>query len=100
MKTAQLLKDNLPGFNGHAALYKLTPPIRDRGYDEDDATLLVHYVVASAVNSWAVETFLFPANEDGEITSWAELEGSMKGVTSHETVFENIGYIVVPLSLT
>ena len=47
MKTAQLLKDNLPGFNGHAALYKLTPTIRDKGYDEDDTTLLVHYVIAS-----------------------------------------------------
>lgn len=101
MKIAQLIKDNLPGFNGHAALYKVTPPIRDEGYDEDDATFLIHYVIASSISGgiFGAETYLFPANEDGEITSWVELEGSQKGVTFHETVLNDIGYTVLPLSL-
>lgn len=102
MKTAQLLKDNLPGFNGHADLYKVTPPIRDEGYDEDDATMLIHYVIASSITGgfFGTETYLFPANEDGEITSWCELAGSQKDVTFYETVFNDIGYTVLPLSLT
>ena len=101
MKTAQLIKDNLPNFQGHAALYKVNPPIREEGWGEEDAVQLHHYVIASAVDSmFGVETYLFPADGDGEITSWGELEGSMKGVVSHSAVFDNIGYDVLPLSLT
>lgn len=97
MKTATLIK-NLPKSKTGAtqSLYKLNPPIREEGYTEDDATLVWHYVVVSAVNARysGNETYVFPANEKGEIVSWAELDGSMKGTLSHDKALARAGYTI------
>lgn len=103
MKTATLIK-NLPTSKTGAtqALYLLTPPIREEGYTEDDATLIWKYVVVSAVNAFDTgrdETFIFPANEEGEIVSWGELEGSMNGTLSHAEALANAGYTITALAI-
>lgn len=98
MKTATLIK-NLPTSKTGAtqALYLLDPPIREEGYTEDDAVLIWKYVVVSAVNAmWSGnETFIFPANEKGEIVSWSELDGSMSGTLSHSKALANAGYTII-----
>ena len=88
MKTAKLIKDNLEGFTGHAALYKVNPPMKD------DEGIEHIYVVCSTTNAMftGIETCIFPADKKGKVTNWLEMEGSERGASSHDCVFENIGY--------
>jgi hypothetical protein len=82
--TATKIK-RLKGFNGEAALYKLDPPLKK----------CRQVVVSAAVVPFSgVETFIFPADKDGEISSWSELPGSTKGTSSHEVALRNAGYEV------
>jgi hypothetical protein len=55
------------------------------------------YVVVSAVNApySGAETFIFPADEDGNVLSWAELEGSCRGDYTHEQALEEAGYKLI-----
>jgi hypothetical protein len=96
MKTAKLLKDNLPSFRGHAALYKLDPPLVDKGWRDDDPEKHHSYVIVSAVDAMfsGPETYIFPANEDGQIQDYGELEGSYRGGFDHVTALEGAGYAV------
>ena len=88
-KTATLIQDNLPDFNGHAALYRCEPPLQD--YDENKH----EYVVVSAVHDSCIyETYIFPSDITGAVTDWLELPGSMKNTVSHEYVLTNLDYIV------
>lgn len=84
MKTAKLIKDNLEGFNGHAAFYELSEPLDG-----------IEKVIVSAVSdSHGYETYIFPADNDGDISDWGELEGSMKGTVSHAEVLGAVGYTI------
>jgi len=58
--------------------------------DKDETTRLIEYVITSAVNAFdhGEETYLFPANEDGEIISWIELPGSFHGDMDHDRAIE------------
>jgi hypothetical protein len=79
----------LEGFRGNAGLYHVEPAVK-WGYGEPKET---SFVIVSAVNdSYAHETFIFPANEEGKILDWSELEGSMTGTTSHEEALNAQGY--------
>ncbi len=91
IKTATLISDNLPDFNGHAAHYRLSVPL-GKSYDEDFKP--VSDVVVSAVTGWAHETYIFPADENGKVTAWGELPGSIKGTTSHEEALKEAGYAI------
>lgn len=93
MKTATLIKDKLPGFAGHAALYRLSEPL---GSDWDEESVKTDLVVVSAavVTYCGPETYIFAADEDGQIASWSELPGSMKGTLSHAEALEGAGYEV------
>lgn len=92
-KTATLVRTNLPHAAGEQHLYRLDPPLREvtsdsmRGYHE--------YVVVSAVDVFGrPETYIFPADSEGEITSWGELEGSFQGGWDHEQALRNAGYTI------
>lgn len=87
MKTATKVKD-LNGFNGTAALYKLSEPIE--GYNKET----YEYVVASAVRNWTVETYIFGSDENGQVLNWGELDGSVRDVYDHEIALNNAGYEV------
>lgn len=79
----------LPDFNGIAKLYKLSHPAY---YDDGKET---NYVIVSAIsNAWAYETYIFPADEQGAVLSWGELEGSERGTDNHVHVLANAGYTV------
>jgi len=42
------------------------------------------------------ETFLFLANEDGEITNWLELPGSFRGDHDHGRAISGAGFTLIP----
>lgn len=90
MKTARYIK-NAEGFKGDAKIYELSEPV---SYGDD---ALTSHVVVSAVNVFGLgdETYIFPCDENGEVLSWLELEGSRKGTLDHEYVLNNQGYEVI-----
>ena len=89
MYTAKLVS-RIPTHAGlDQALYRCDPPLEGH-----------QYVVASAADipgqAFRIyETYLFPANELGDITDWGELTGSMKDTLSHEEAFASAGYLIV-----
>lgn len=97
---ARLLRDRLPGARGHQALYELVPPLANSEWDndaEDFIERLHRFVVVSAadVPYSGPETYLFPADETGEITSYGELPGSLRGVLDHDAALARAGYTVI-----
>lgn len=95
-KTATIVKRDLPGATGTAHLYRLDPPIEDRDYDGSHLGTY-EYVRVSATYAMfsGPETYIFPADETGEVTSWGELDGSYKGGLDHEEALRGAGYEVV-----
>jgi hypothetical protein len=88
--TATFIKD-LNGFSGHASLYKLSEPV---GYGWDGEKGKTEFVVVSAANVMfsGNETYIFPADEKGEVTDWGEMPGSYRGGLSHEEAISNAGW--------
>ncbi len=66
-------------------LWKLDEPYILTDWD-DNPTGTTEYVITSAVNALfdGPETYVFPANETGEPTSWGELDGSFRGALDHD----------------
>lgn len=87
MKTAKLIKDVSENFEGQAFLYKLEPPLGNH-----------QFVVVSAVDApfdtARPETYIFPADEDGNVIDWGELEGSYQGGKDHQEALKGAGYEV------
>lgn len=81
-------RKHLSNFNGDARLFAVEPPVT---FGDDQKS---GFVVVSKINSWAHETYIFPANEQGEVVDWCELDGSRKGEHSHEAVLRAAGYEV------
>lgn len=90
--TATLVRDlpDVPAVNGTRKLWRFDPPLVDE-YGHGGPH---EYVVSSAVNHWAHETYLFPADETGEIVDFGELPGSYQGGTDHEAAIVRAGYEV------
>lgn len=91
MKTATYVKPYDPG-RGDAAVYKLSDPMPvDRFGDEKQHT---DHVVVSAVDVMfsGPETYIFPCDADGKVTSWGELEGSFRGGLDHAEALRGAGY--------
>jgi hypothetical protein len=97
VKTATLIHDNLPDFTGHAALYRLDPPLSlEREWDEESKGKTTEHVVVSATQAMFTgpETYIFPADAEGAVTSWGELDGSYRGGWSHSQALEGAGYTI------
>lgn len=58
------------------------------------------FVITSAVSVpySGPETYIFPANEAGEVTDWGELDGSFRGGLDHECAIRLAGYEIVGLA--
>ena len=88
-KVAYSVKDTSEKYNGYSELFMCCPPYQGQSY-----------VLVSAVTSLDLqdkpenETYIFPSNKKGEVTSWTELPGSARGIFDPEQVLENIGYEV------
>lgn len=87
----------LTDFTGDARLYKVDPPIEQKDW-EGNVEATHEYVIASATNVMfsGPETYLFPANEAGEVIDWGELDGSYRGGFDHEAALTGAGYEVAP----
>lgn len=95
MKTATATNVSLATWQGQAAHYKLSEPLSGN-----------EYVVVSAVDiatrfpgyddprSMQIETYIFAADETGEVLGWGELPGSMKGTLDHAEALREAGYEV------
>ena len=76
---------NLAGFTGHAALYRLTPPLERHA----------HVVVSATVAMFSgPETYIFAANAKGKVTKWGELPGSYRSGLDHAKALRGAGYEV------
>lgn len=85
MPVATPMPKKLNGFRGDARVYHLSEPL-------DGA----EYVVVSAVvvPYSGPETYIFPADENGEIVDYGELDGSYRGGLDHELALAQAGYAV------
>ena len=89
IKQAELLRKELPGFKGDAALYWLHPPFKNH-----------RFVVVSALDVivGGPLCYIFAADKNGGITKKSyknPLEGSFDGGTSHADALHHIGYEIV-----
>jgi len=94
MKTAKFIKDCVE-FTGTAKLYELSEPVRyQTKYDGDYKE--TSFVIVSATNAFGIEpeTYIFPADGNGEVLSLTELAGSYKGGLNHEEALNNAGYYI------
>jgi hypothetical protein len=89
----------LTEFRGDARLYRVEPPMVSVEYNaasNDFEPTDQFLVILSAVTVLGEpETYIFPANEAGEVVSWTEMPGSQKGTLSHDQVLVSLGYTVV-----
>jgi hypothetical protein len=84
---------NLPS-NGVAEqiLWEVSPEVTYTVGPDYDKVRKTAYVVTSATVAYSgPETYIFPANKDGEILSWLELPGSYRGGLNHEQAIANVG---------
>lgn len=90
MKTATFIRD-VKGGTGTQRLYKVNPPVE---YGYGDTKSVTEYVVTSATKAMfsGPETYIFPADADGTIVDWSEMDGSFRGDLCHETALSNAGY--------
>lgn len=82
------------------AVYELSEPVTYEAYEKGEGkyvTKTTRFVLVSAatVMMSGPETFIFPADEDGEVVDWAELEGSYKGGLSHAEAIDGAGWELV-----
>ncbi len=84
MNKAILVEDYLKGFNGYAALYRLSPAYKSQ----------TQFVVVSTAHAFmtGVETYIFPSDDKGKVTDWGELKGSYRGGSSHAKALQGMGY--------
>jgi hypothetical protein len=84
--STKVVRENIKKvFTGKANLYKLSTPLEENEY----------VIVSTAKNSFVNETYIFPANEFGEIQSWGELPGSTNQPGhSHAIALGNVGYSI------
>lgn len=93
MKTARDLGPVNPEANGEQRLYKLRPAIKYSSYEDgEEVTKTAKFVVVSMCSR--AETFIFPSDKAGVVTSWDELPGSSRGPLDHEAALERAGYMV------
>ena len=95
---ATLIRGDLPEFVGRASLYRIFPEV---AYDADGVMHTTNYVIVSAITApdhLVNETFIFPADESGSVIDWGELDGSLRGTTSHRKALEGAGYKLVATS--
>jgi hypothetical protein len=90
MGTATLIR-RLAGFKGDARLYRLDPAI---SYDEQQGQTTEHVIVSAAART-GPETYIFPADADGRIASWGELQGSFQGGFDHAEALRGAGYEII-----
>ena len=92
MKTATFIKKMDKGFNGDARLYELSSPLEGHKFVIVSAVVLSFPAPRRGAGK---ETYIFPADETGKVTSWGELRRSYKSGLSHTMALRGAGYKVI-----
>lgn len=79
---------------GDAACYRLSPPMVDTDWRGTEAHHEYVIVSANDVMFSGPETYIFPGDEEGNVTDWGELPGSFKGDLDHERALSGAGYVL------
>lgn len=93
--TAERVGGPLPDFKGEVYLYRLSQPVKV-GWgpygDEPDERDETEYVVVSGVYvpGSGDETYIFAADEAGNVLAWNELDGSFRGYIDHERAINGL----------
>lgn len=94
---ATFVKDMSNKFSGTAMLWELSEPIGYRhNWDDGEPTEFTDHVVTSAaITSLAgPETYVFPADQDGNILDWGEIAGSFRGGLDHHEAIRRSGWSI------
>lgn len=91
-KTATFIKFVYHGPKAIQALYKLSEPLQPYSKEESDTNYVVVSALPGALDTNRCETFIFKANEKGDITDWTEMKGSTNSTMSHKVALKNAGY--------
>jgi len=85
----------LPSWRGDAALYKVEPPLDGNEHVVVSAVdLALRFPTYGDPRPMQIETYIFPADEHGEVLDYGELSGSMKGTLDHAEALRRAGYEV------
>ncbi|GGH93961.1 hypothetical protein ACFFGR_09525 [Arthrobacter liuii] len=94
MSTATPIRQ-IRNMQGNATLYRMDPPLCDNEYVVVSAVDIAARFPGFGLRLWeSTETYIFPADEDGEIADWGELPGSTKGTLDHTEALRSAGYEV------
>lgn len=85
MKEATFIKSRQSGAGAVWRHYVLAEPLDGHSYVIVSATVVPHS---------GPETYIFGADESGEVVDWMELDGSFRGECDHEQALANAGYSV------
>lgn len=91
MKTAKKILEKVSGSGAKQHLYELSEPLTS--YDGAEQ---YKYVIVSAVTVpySGPETYIFGADEYGNVLDFFELPGSFRGSLHHKEALKNAGYKV------
>jgi hypothetical protein len=100
MKTAVEILRGVSNTGAVQVLFKLSEPV-NYAYDcgLEKLKKQTDYVIVSALPmacaTFKPQTYIFPADENGEILDWNALAGSYRGGLSHQKALKGAGYEVV-----
>ena len=96
MRTYTKIIKNLDDWLGDASLYKLSEFIAyNEPFEKDDPPAeKTEFIVVSSVTAIfsGPETFIFPADKEGNCLNWSQLEGSYQGGLDHIKALNNLGF--------
>jgi len=78
------------GWQGDAALYKLSRPISYYNLTGEGPETVDHVIVSAVDNDFTIETYIFPAYADGSTVNMCEMAGSFKGGMDHEHALKRL----------
>ncbi len=94
VKTATFIREHVNGVGAVQRLYRLSVPMTAEHCDEP---VSYEYVIVSAVvvdYGGGPETYIFGADENGDVVDWLELPGSYRGDLNHEEALRGAGYSI------
>lgn len=77
------------GFAEYAELFRLERPKTENGVTFE---FIVVPTIKEAFDTHRPETYIFPANSNGEVLSWRELKGSFQGAMDISKALRDGGY--------
>jgi hypothetical protein len=99
VKTATFVR-NIDGWRGDARLYKLSEPVTFSSWDDEgkivetQTSFVIVSAISCAFDTGRPETYIFPANEEGNPLNMEELDGSFRGDMDHKKALTDAGYTI------